>query len=169
MIKINIKVKNTPKLDGFKKELLNKQFLSELARNIQQIIKKRVKSGKGVSDDTTDPKETKIKKLAELSPKYINKRTINVSILGEFAKPARSNLTYTGQMLNAIIWKVSDRKIILTINDNIRKDKEMLTNSQVAQYASKSRPFFNLADSEMRIVLFQIKQHINALTKKYFG
>ena len=168
MIKINVKVKNTPRLDGFKKELLTKQFLSELARNITQIIRKRVKAGGGVSSEETEPEQTKRQKLAPLSPNYIKKRTKNRGTLGEFASARKSNLTYTGQMLDAIVWRVDGKKLIISINDKLRRDGR-LTNADVAFYASKTRPFFNLTDSEYRIVVFQVKKHINALTRKYFG
>jgi hypothetical protein len=63
-----------------------------------------------------------------------------------FFRPSKSNLTFTGQMLDAIRYDVypDQSKIVVSVNDSDRYG-EKLTNKQVAKHvAANGRPFLGL-------------------------
>ncbi len=83
--------------------------------------------------------------------------------------PRKSNLTMTGQMLDAIEYIIRPMKIILLIGNTKRNDSD-LTNKEVAIYATKQgRPFFNFSKSEIRQMTREaskiIKAKLKSLTK----
>ena len=72
---------------------------------------------------------------------------------GERFSPNRSNLTYTGQMLNAITSKPTRSGFELQIKNTLRSDSSS-SNKEIAKYVSeKGRPFFALTRPEQRVIM----------------
>jgi phage gpG-like protein len=91
--------------------------------------------------------------------------------LGEFGKPEKSNLTLSGQMLDAIMMSATEDGFKLVIA-NTRRRGSKLTNAQVADYVQNggtytngngkvvripARPFFALTAGEIRIITRELE------------
>lgn len=148
-------------LDRVIKQSLKKSNMAKLAEEAGDVIYKRTKSGKGV---TSLKDNAKLVKLNSLDPKYIKQR--KGRDLGEFGRPAKSNLTLTGQMLNAIVYTEEFGRFILEIDQSARFDSNK-TNAKIAEYVQdQGRLFFNLAESEQRIVRFELEKIINKIIRR---
>lgn len=156
-------------------QLFERQFLELLAKQAREIIYRRVKSGYGVSKDSvTDPSK---QRLAKLSKNYVIKRrnlagsskgkrknTAPKIQVGYAFSPGRSNLTLTGQLLEAIEYKVDRYGFQLYISSNKRKDST-ISNEQLAEYVSEKRPFFALTTDEQRILERRIETEIRKILR----
>ncbi len=146
-------------------QLLNRTFMLELANQARKLIYARTKQGFGSFDGTKF-------KLAPLKPSYIKVRSklADAGRLGRFAElgtsPASSNLTLSGQMLEAItVSEVASRRFTLTVNDNQRDDGE--TNQQIAQYVTLGgRPFFELTSSEQLVLFKEIERAVRRAVRR---
>lgn len=188
MIKINIKTPKLPDLRKFRDELINKRFIQELGMYTLDLIFKRVKSGWGVDSDDKDPEYTNRQRLSPLSDGYKKQRKgliefraknkkggevivkfkIKKPLLGKFATPNKSNLTFTGEMLDSIEIKAGDKGFNLYINNKRRSDG--MTNKNLAELVTEEgRPFFAITKQEIRMIRTKINQRATALIKKYFG
>lgn len=105
--------------------------------------------------------------------------TIGAPALGEFGTPTKSNLTFTGQMLDSITIGARDGVFTLTIPPSPRTDGK--TNKQVAEFHSKQRRFFNangnlvtipkraffaLTEGELRILTRELESIIREIIQK---
>jgi len=188
-MKITIKTKGIAEPGVWKRksnrlmaEAVNASFLANLAKHTKTMIYARVKRGFGVYGGVMFP-------LKKLSPSYIERRRgqrvvgkrgkklknkrQNKPTLGPQGTPTKSNLTWTGQMLESFYYKVRRTGFTLGINDSARRhmDKNKmddLTNEEVAIYASKKRPFFNLSHAEYRNILDKYRQHVKLVAKRIF-
>lgn len=148
------------------KNILNKSQQELVGKEMRDIIYRRTKSGKGVTDDTSE--KAGLKSLKKLSPPYIEKRKTHTGQKGEFFSPTRSNLTLTGQMLSSLTSKSQDNKISVYVKDNSRSDGN--TNNKIAEYVSQQgREFLNLAVEEQRIVKKRIEDMIRENIRRKFG
>lgn len=104
-----------------------------------RLIVKRTRLGYGV---TTQGIKQPLKKL---SPGYIKFR--KKQNLSEFTTPSRSNLTFTGQLLDSMrVMFVSQGRVVVGPK-GLRNSK--LTNEKLAEYVAKAgRPFNNLSEQE---------------------
>lgn len=99
--------------------------------------------------------------------------------LGEFGRPAKSNLTLTGAMLDSITLEYDDGGFRLYIPNSMRPDGK--TNAQVAKYVSNggsytngngkkvtipARPFFALTKGELRILTRELDGIIKEIIQK---
>ena len=143
------------------KILNDKRFLLGIGGLARTIIIRRVKSGFGVNNDTAkDPIQVKLKSL---SAGYIKRRT--KVRLGEFGKPKRSNLTFTGELLNSILVAAfSIQGIRLTINRKMRRDG--MTNEEVAYWVGIDRPWFALTVSEQRVIANEIEKYLRTALRR---
>lgn len=145
-------------VDGF--------FLQEVGSKMVDIIYKRVKSGGGVQDDSVEPGTAKRKALKKLSNSYKDVRKKKPPT-GEFASAAKSNLTNTGQMLNAMNYRVTSKGVTVYMANSGRSDGKN-TNRKVAGYvAENGRPFFNITDGELRIIQQLFAKHITKKLKEF--
>lgn len=161
-----------------------------LALKCRDIIYKRVKDGYGVTSDIRPAESTERKRLKPLSKSYIDyrkgvtlffvgkqgqtypvksdkKKKFPSPVTGEFGKPTKSNLTLTGQMLNAIGLEYSDLGFKLYIKNSTRNGAR-INNKEVAGYVSKERPFFALTAGEVRILQRELENIINEIIRKVF-
>lgn len=154
------------------KQVTSRKNLNIIGQLTVDIIYKRVKAGKGVDDDTLGsadratnrfPEQTK---LDDLSETYINFRKKNRP-RGKFASVRRSNLTYTGQMLEALGFRRVGTGVEINIKETFRYDTE-LTNRMVAEFASEKRPFLALTKKEFKIIEDKVRQIIDLEIKRIF-
>lgn len=137
------------KLSNIEQLVREKGFRKDLADLGRRIIFTRTKLGKGVKKNAKAP--TKLKKL---SPDYKAFRQVFKPI-GSLGTPNKSNLTYTGEMLDSLKSETTLRGFRVFIPKSKRKDGE--TNSEVAKSVSRQRPFLRFAQTEMR----QLENFIN--------
>ena len=184
------------KLAELQDEIVDKRVMTSLARLMRSIIYKRTKTGKGVSNG-------KSIKLAPLTDGTIaarsgegsfrtittsgGKRVIYIpglderpSPTGEFFSPGRSNLTYSGQMLDSMTFKVfRGLGFTLFIPDSKRQKRPGettgVTNRDVAIFVqagrttptnSFPRPFFELTNGEIRIILKRYNDIIKSFIRR---
>lgn len=163
----------------------------DLAQLTKEIIYKRVKSGKGVSSDSSPFIVTRFQRLSPLSANYkayrragrvqftamvkrrggmkkvkVSFQTRNFPGLGEFASPTKSNLTFTGQMLNSMTFDIKRLGFTILIPETRRREGKA-TNAQVARWVSQAgRPFMNLTAGEHRIVKSRMKKILQRELKR---
>lgn len=151
-------------------------FTKELGTQGKDLLFKRVKSGKGLSDVVRlIPNSASLKKL---SGKYINQRK-RTGVPGKFGTPRKSNLTYTGQMLDSLILEFNSRGFTIIIPNTSRKEfpvpksrrkkrrSALPTNAEVAQYVEDGgRPFFKFTKSEINILRKAIRDKIRKITRR---
>ena len=148
------------KVEELERELQNKRSFVRLAKLARSIVYKRTKSGKGTNGST-------LNKLDGLSTNYkrwrkrvarrkkIGDRSVQ---LGAGFKPSKSNLTFTGQLLDSMIIEVDRFSFGVTIPNSKRKrlgkQKRIPTNAEVAGFVeSQGREFFALSKGELRIII----------------
>ncbi len=165
------------------KEAFGPRVLKGLANKARSIIYKRVKAGRGASGG-------KQIKLAALKPSTIQVRKgkgiirtfkgRSVFIPGIDGRPdsvgdrfgaKKSNLTFSGQLLNSIDFNINGRGFTLFIpntqrkpykNHDVLNKKPPPTNEELAVYLQagrgnptnmQARPFFELTKGEERIII----------------
>lgn len=142
--------------------------LLHICKFVADMIIRRTRLGFGVRDNGE-----KREKLAELKgrPKPYKstiQRRETLKERGQLSNettPTKSNLTMTGQMLNAISYKVKKLGGIIFIKDSTRRDGKN-TNKEIAEYVSKNRPFFHLSDSEIRQLKREAVKLVRSKLKK---
>ena len=128
--------------------VVTKQMLEEIGQRMVDIIYNRTKSGKGLLEDKK--LGSSLKDLDGLSATYKERRKLD-GVRGAKGKWDRSNLTNTGQMLEAIVYKIVGKTVIVEVEASSRDDG--LDNKKLAGYVSKNgRPFFGLASTEEKIL-----------------
>ena len=152
--------------------------MKEFADFAGNLIKKRTRLGRGVPFQGAESQ-----RLKPLSERYKQQRrglrTINKSgtaltkrrfnpDLSTDTQPAKSNLTYTGQLLDSISSRGKDGEGDVFMK-NLRSDSS-LTNNEIAEFVQKDRPFFNLSRAEISQLQKKIRdiyaQNINSILKK---
>ena len=152
------------KFKELKQQALSIKIMKRLAKSTEDLVYKRVKSGYGVKGNTKG-------KLKKLSPRY--KKYRKGKPLGEFGTPNKSNLTLTGQMLQAFGNKVTKNTFNLFIKKTSRKTitggSDKHNNAKIAEFVSKLRPFLNLSKPEARVIISEYRQHIKDVARKIFN
>jgi hypothetical protein len=110
-----------------------------------KLIVKRTRNGFGVEADGQPSR-----RLMRLTENYVNYRKQNRFRLSPFTTPGKSNLTFTGQMLDSFqIRQVSQGRTFIAPFG--RRKGGGPTNLQVAGYVTENgRPFNNLSRSEIQ-------------------
>jgi hypothetical protein len=133
-------LKDLAKFDKKIKKLLdeasNQKTLDFLGSIAVDIIRNRTRECYGVKKNGG-----RRQGLANLSPSYIKFRRRNSSRLSAFTSPGKSNLTFTGEMLNGLISKRSGKSVTITFDSS--------RNRKVAGYVSAKRPFLFLSIDEI--------------------
>lgn len=162
----------------------------DLAEFTKTMLYKRIKSGKGVTSDSSRFANTSARQLKPLSKTYKRYRRtgfvtfkakkwyksiyevvdvefyVGKPALGEFGRPDKSNLTMTGQLLQSMRFEVKKFGYMVYIPATSRRGST-LTNAKLAQYLSRGgRPFMNLTSGEYRIVQSRMKSQIQKRLKK---
>lgn len=134
-----------------------KAGIDYLLKRVPEFIKDRTKAGEGVNQQ-----------LPALKPSTIKAR--GRARLASDTSPSESNLTMTGQLLNAIGGKSSGNSVKFRVNNKARKatfkgDRKGVTNEQVRSYVEDlGFEFFGLSDSD----LSQLKKEVLQIMKDEF-
>lgn len=152
-------------ISKFRNQLTDRTFMKAIGVDAKDIIYKRVKAGFGVSNDEADT-PNKVGLLALQSQKYIDFRK-RVGVKGKFGAPERSNLTFTGQMLESM--EVSAEIGGFTISIPASRRDDGLTNEDVADRVRVARPFFALTGAEVRILQQTFLKRAREIVERVFS
>ena len=125
------------------------------AKDIEERIRRRTRVGQGLAETQRGAKQ---KKLKALSDKYKKARKKNKAKLSSNTKPAKSNLTSTGQLLDAITGRVSGNTIILDLKEG--RDDGVKNKDIVGWQRKQGRDFFEVSDKELRGLQSNIKKDL---------
>jgi hypothetical protein len=145
----------------FNKVITNKQMLNEIGEAVVTDIQVKTKKGYSIPNNST---------FKALSRKWINRRTklADVNPVDEAFAPAKSNLTFTGELLKSIIFTISKGKLEFDFEDTHapynNTNGELIgggsLNSEIAQgMKEQGRPFFGLSRA--------VKLKANSIVKKF--
>jgi len=134
--------------------------LRDVADSAADRIRKRTRLGYGVQDGKRGNPREKLKELSEEYVKYRRGR-INRAV----ARPKKSNLSFTGKLLDALYGKVINGKAVVQVKEN-RKDG-VKNRDIIKGQAEQGRHFFELTDKEVKGLRSEIKKDlIKALRKR---
>lgn len=88
--------------------------------------------------------------------------------LSPLTSPGRSNLTFSGQMLDALrVISVATGRAVLGWTSTRKREggRALMTNEEIASFVSKERPFFNLSGPEISGLQRFIRERITKLLK----
>lgn len=159
--------------------IISRQFRMQLGTIAREIIYRRTKSGYGVASD--EGAVSQQRRLLPLSKSYTDFRKGEVAFftrngkvipytpkikpkLGRFGSPSRSNLTFTGDMLESLQVELTAQGFVIAVPDTKRQDGK--TNAQVARYASQARPFLALTEQEVFILEREIENKLREVTRR---
>lgn len=144
-------------------KVITKRDMVALGNMATTLVVSRTRRGRGVREGS--PNEFKLKPLSE---QYVDFRKRNKAILGQGARPKKSNLTLTGQLLASIKPqkpKKEGKKIVVTIKpDPDKRSDTTATNTEVGLWVSKVRPFLNLSKREKGRLLSLLRKRIKSRT-----
>lgn len=148
------------------------QSLQPLGEEAIRLIVKRTRLGFSVARDGVERE-----RLRQLSPGWIKVRERNADILSGFTTVPRSNLTFTGQLIDSMqVIRIQQGRVIIG-PQGYRTDRlsRGISNEQVANHvAAGGRPFNNLSRLEQQqLVRFYRRrfgdllrnERLNALTR----
>lgn len=150
--------------DAIEKEI-TAPVAKKLGEGLASQIKKRTRLGYGVN------KFGARIKLDALSDDYVDKRVEYKENLSDATTAKRSNLTATGQLLDAIKGGGERAKPIVSISGKRSREltgsKSRKSNAQVSNFvAMNGRPFFGLTTSERKAFVREVKTILLAGVKK---
>jgi len=136
------------KIKGKMIKALNKQFMLKAGNELSEDIRRRTRLGFGVKD--IGRPRRKLKPLAQITKIYRREFQNKMSSL---TKPSRSNLTFTGQLLDSLkAVKSSTGKVTIDFV-GIHKDihgKRMKNIDLANEVTSKGRPFLGPTNRELQ-------------------
>lgn len=155
--------KKIRKLKQLLKGAEGKKIFDKLAKMAADLIFKRTKSGYGVDNDDTDqPHKIRLKPLSNAYVKLRSKRKPT----GSFAGAKKSNLTYTGQMLDNLISRGFKGGFEVQVKNSSRPDSSA-TNQEIAGYQrEQGRMFLALTGKEQRILFREYEKMVRELARK---
>lgn len=181
-------------LRKFIEKLVDKQMLEMFSERTREIMVNRTRSGKGLSKATGKIGGSTLKPLPKLSDSYKLVRQGKLAFftigtgpdrivvpyvpksqpkLSSLTRPrqSRSNLTFSGALLDSIVAKVRNNRGIVEIpNDGHPNSKlsmkELANLLEQGTDKIEARPFFGLADNEAKILESFIKREIRNKIRK---
>lgn len=152
--------KFTSKIEKTLKQAVSKRQTSALAEEAIKIIVRRTRLGYGVKRNYSERY-----KLPGLSTAYIKRRR-NYSGLAGTTTPKKSNLTFTGQMLESVSIIRADDKGMIVIGPKGRR-RDRLTNVEVAEFNEQRGRIFNrLSRLEFQQLLRIYRKNFGDLLQK---
>ena len=136
------------KIEKILKGAQSARTMDRVAKRAAKLIKDRTRRGRGVDG----------RKLKRLKESTIKNRRRAKGKLSPKTSPEKSNLTFTGQMLDAIRGRGFIRKITIFFRES-RRDKK--TNSEIAIFNElKGRLFFGLNKKEINKITKNLSRDI---------
>lgn len=140
------------------KEASSSKNMKAIGSQAAEIIRRRTRLGYGVEKN-----EGKRERLKPLSPKYIEKRKQNT--LSSQTTPRRSNLTFTGELLDSIEAHDATQGEVQVGPRGARSDGGP-DNEKLAEYVRDAgRPFNNLSATEIKQLTQFFEEIIEKLIK----
>ena len=138
------------KVDTALRDVLNKSTFNDIGAMTAQQIKTRTRLGKGVEQS-----EGSFSALKPLSPATQNIRADKKKAgkLSPLTTPKKSNLTETGELLDAIKYESKDTEVRIYIEGSKNQKKAI---DQVSQ----GRKFMNLSKTEVREIIKYLQKKI---------
>lgn len=141
-----------------------------------------------VSGEVADTKTSvgqSLRSLTKSGKKKVKaeKKKAALGQFGDYFSPSRSNLTLSGQMLDALTYKISRGKITIFVKNSTRDDKfisfsnasgfgfdsKPLTNAEVSNKVQEyGRPFLGLAEIEKTIMIKFIEKDLRKFIRLIF-
>lgn len=143
-------------------------ILKELSKKVSDVTKTEAKSFDFLLDEipmriirrTLLGKDLDNNPLKKLSPNYIKARK-NMNDLSSDAKPAKSNLTLTGEMLSSIEGSRSGSLFTFFFSNSFSNDK--------ARWAKEGgRPFFGLSETDKKGLTTKISSIFRQILRDTF-
>lgn len=162
--KVDLKKLLGSKFDDAFAKTLSKSNMSTYMSELAETVKLRTRLG-GLAEKDQSSK-TKAKPLKPSTVKYRQYLKKKGELSG-LTVPKKSNLTMTGQMLDALTGKGLRVAIgIISVKSSKRKDRN-IKNSDVAKYVTEQgRPFLNLTSKEVKELAQNIKRDLVKLLRK---
>jgi hypothetical protein len=133
--------------------IINRRLQEEIGRIVSERVKTRTRLGKGVNEDGAAPVKLKV-----LSDAYKRRRKAEKNQLHAETTPSKSNLTFTGDMLDNIKYRIEGDKIIIYIEGDL--------NNKKAQWVTEGgRAFMNLSKPEQVEIIRLIRERIKQVTR----
>lgn len=129
---------------------ITRAMLQEFGEAMRDMIYRRVKAGKGLTSDKVSVGGNSLTKLKELSPGY--QRYRRKKDLGPFGSARRSNLTFSGELLESIIVKITGKGVTVEIEDVGHSHFQGGMRKLADKVSKEGRPFFGLSDTEVKIL-----------------
>lgn len=131
-------------------QALDDNYLKGVGRDTVRQIQVRTRSGFGVASNGASQR-----RLRPLSSQYVEARRFarSLGILSETTTPQRSNLTFSGNMLESINYRVNNRRIMFGFSNQRAEDV-------AEEVQSRGRPFFNLSNTEIRNLTRQFNSRL---------
>ena len=131
-------------------ESFDTNYLNQIGSQITDQIRIRTRAGFGVKSNGA-----RQQRLRRLSPNYVETRRFarSIGLLSDATSPRRSNLTFSGNMLDSIIHTVSNRNINFAFSN--KRAEEVAEEVQ-----TRGRPFFNLSGPEINKLTRQFNNRI---------
>jgi hypothetical protein len=144
---------------AFEKVISSKKLLDEVGKTVVTDIQFQTRRGQSIPENA---------RLKPLSSRWIKDRQLiaDATDTNQVYSPKRSNLTLTGQLLDALSWRiVTDKKgTIETFFKGIRRPyfrkskrtgkvteiKTKISNEELAEYVQRDRPFVGVRDQVVR-------------------
>lgn len=145
------------KMNKIRNSLLKKRTLEDIGKKASDMIRVRTRLGYGLKEKGS----LKQKKLEKLSKGYKSYRKRNKP--PGPTTPAKSNLTYTGDMLDDIDYKVLGEK---TSGRSIEIDIYKEESNQKARWVSEKRPFMGLTSPQIKELKIWLGKNLKKFTKK---
>lgn len=110
-------------------------------------------------------------KIEDLGEKYKDYRKKNSSDLGNQGKPSKSNATATGQMLDAMEYKMKPNGFLLYVKNTSRSKelgskKSSLTNLDVAGYYRLARDIFDFSKPEIDRIVRKVRTDLLKIIRR---
>jgi hypothetical protein len=151
---------NDQVFDTLKKEIkirtekaFSNQLMNNLSKDMAERIRKRTRTGKGVDYMGADPRPLNRLK----SEAYVKARARRANRTK--TTPRKSNLTFTGQLLDSISGRsLGVRKFLIYLKEN-RNDGER--NSDIAEYQERQgRKFLYFSKPEIKAIYNYIRRYL---------
>ena len=135
-------------------DITSKKNLKDKGDDLADDIVKRTKLGLSVDKPEGTPKKLKpLKPQTKTSRRYLKKK----GKLSKDTTPAKSNLTQSGDLLDSVHAKVSDKKISVKVS-NSEKDK--------VKWTGKDRPFLNADKNQIKQIKKDLEDELVRQLKK---
>lgn len=143
-------------------QLASPQILQQIGEKAKDLIVERSTAGYGVQNKEKEGQPKK--KFTKLSPAYITRRASKPQQLSPRTTPSKSNVTFTGQMLDSMKAVVSTGKVSITTTGKRRGSK--LSNQEVQNFVEEQgRSFNQLTDQDLKRLQNFVADILKLLTR----